>query len=112
ALGGGAALRGRSAAQRHRRRHRLLGRGGAAFASRGTLEVEKGGASMSKQPTPSNRAATVAALERARATSDLAAAAAARRLAERAAAEGLADVSFTAAESPFGSLLVAATKRG
>jgi methylated-DNA-[protein]-cysteine S-methyltransferase len=37
---------------------------------------------------------------------------AARRLAERAAAEGFADVSYSAADSPFGTLLVAATTRG
>jgi methylated-DNA-[protein]-cysteine S-methyltransferase len=37
---------------------------------------------------------------------------AARRLAERAAAEGLADISYGPVESPFGTLLVASTKRG
>jgi methylated-DNA-[protein]-cysteine S-methyltransferase len=67
---------------------------------------------MSKQPTPSEDAGTVVALERAREMSERAAADAASRLAERAAAEGLADVSYTAADSPFGSLLVAATRRG
>ncbi len=36
----------------------------------------------------------------------------ARRLVERAAAEGLADVTYTAADSPFGMLLLAATERG
>jgi methylated-DNA-[protein]-cysteine S-methyltransferase len=41
-----------------------------------------------------------------------AAAAAARRLAQRAAAEGLADVMYAPADSPFGVLLLAATKRG
>ena len=41
-----------------------------------------------------------------------AAAAAASRLAERAAATGLADVSYTSADSPFGTLLIAATRRG
>jgi methylated-DNA-[protein]-cysteine S-methyltransferase len=40
------------------------------------------------------------------------AAEAARRVAERAAAENLADVVYTPAESPFGDLLLAATKRG
>jgi methylated-DNA-[protein]-cysteine S-methyltransferase len=40
------------------------------------------------------------------------AAEAARRVAERAAAENLADVVYTPAESPFGELLLAATKRG
>jgi methylated-DNA-[protein]-cysteine S-methyltransferase len=45
-------------------------------------------------------------------TSELAAADAARRLAERASAEGLADVSYTDADSPFGKLLLAATGRG
>ncbi len=41
-----------------------------------------------------------------------AAASAARRLSERAASDGLADISYTAADSPFGPLLLAATKRG
>jgi methylated-DNA-[protein]-cysteine S-methyltransferase len=41
-----------------------------------------------------------------------AAEAAARRVAERAAAEGLADVVYGWADSPFGPLLVAATPRG
>jgi len=40
------------------------------------------------------------------------AARAARRLVERVAAEGLADVSFAPADSPFGPLLVARTRRG
>jgi len=40
------------------------------------------------------------------------AAVAARRLADRVAAEGLADVSYTPADSPFGTLLVACTRRG
>jgi methylated-DNA-[protein]-cysteine S-methyltransferase len=40
------------------------------------------------------------------------AAGAARRLSERAAREGLADISYTPADSPFGPLLLAATKRG
>jgi methylated-DNA-[protein]-cysteine S-methyltransferase len=40
------------------------------------------------------------------------AAEAARRLAERAAAENLADVVYTPAESPFGELLLVGTKRG
>jgi methylated-DNA-[protein]-cysteine S-methyltransferase len=37
---------------------------------------------------------------------------AARRLTARMGAEGLADVSYTTAESPFGPLLVAASRRG
>jgi methylated-DNA-[protein]-cysteine S-methyltransferase len=37
---------------------------------------------------------------------------AARRLAARVAAEGLADVSYATADSPFGTLLLAATRRG
>jgi methylated-DNA-[protein]-cysteine S-methyltransferase len=41
-----------------------------------------------------------------------AAAAAARRLNARVAAEGLADVSYAPADSPFGPLLLAATRRG
>ena len=40
------------------------------------------------------------------------AAAAARRLSERAAQDGLADISYAALDSPFGALLLAATKRG
>jgi methylated-DNA-[protein]-cysteine S-methyltransferase len=35
-----------------------------------------------------------------------------RRLAERAAAEGLLDVAYTTADSPFGTLLLAQTPRG
>jgi methylated-DNA-[protein]-cysteine S-methyltransferase len=41
-----------------------------------------------------------------------AAAGAAARLSRRVAAEGLADVTYAPAESPFGPLLIAATKRG
>src|ERR1700704_1872315 len=41
-----------------------------------------------------------------------AAAEAARRLGERIAAQGLADVSYAPVDSPFGTLLLAATKRG
>jgi methylated-DNA-[protein]-cysteine S-methyltransferase len=41
-----------------------------------------------------------------------AAAEAARRLSERITAEGLADVSYAPVDSPFGTLLLAATKRG
>jgi methylated-DNA-[protein]-cysteine S-methyltransferase len=41
-----------------------------------------------------------------------AAAQAARAVSVRAAAEGLADVSYASADSPFGALLVAKTKRG
>jgi methylated-DNA-[protein]-cysteine S-methyltransferase len=37
---------------------------------------------------------------------------AAGRLTERVAAEGLADITYTSASSPFGDLLLAATKRG
>ncbi|MGA2321747.1 MAG: methylated-DNA--[protein]-cysteine S-methyltransferase [Solirubrobacteraceae bacterium] len=40
------------------------------------------------------------------------AAQAARRLSRRVAAEGLADVSYTPVDSPFGTLLLAATRRG
>jgi methylated-DNA-[protein]-cysteine S-methyltransferase len=53
-----------------------------------------------------------AALADARRMSEHGAADAARRFAERAAAEGLADVSYTPVDSPFGTLHVAATKRG
>jgi methylated-DNA-[protein]-cysteine S-methyltransferase len=59
-----------------------------------------------------------AGLERAlRATSERsdesrAAQAAARRLSDRAARDGLADISYAPADSPFGPLLLAATKRG
>jgi len=48
----------------------------------------------------------------ARREGDHAAAAAARRLSARVAAEGLADVSYTSADSPFGTLLLASTRRG
>jgi methylated-DNA-[protein]-cysteine S-methyltransferase len=40
------------------------------------------------------------------------AAAAARRVAERASAEGIAEVTYSPAESPFGELLLAASSRG
>jgi methylated-DNA-[protein]-cysteine S-methyltransferase len=43
---------------------------------------------------------------------DTSAAEAAARLTRRIAAEGLADVSYASADSPFGTLLLAATKRG
>jgi methylated-DNA-[protein]-cysteine S-methyltransferase len=46
------------------------------------------------------------------APSEGAASEAARRLAARAAAEGLADVSYAGVDSPFGTLLLAATRRG
>jgi methylated-DNA-[protein]-cysteine S-methyltransferase len=46
------------------------------------------------------------------AASRRAAADAAARLSRRVAAEGLADVAYAPAESPFGPLLIAATKRG
>jgi methylated-DNA-[protein]-cysteine S-methyltransferase len=48
----------------------------------------------------------------ARAISARAAADAARRLSARVAAEGLAEVSYAPVDSPFGPLLLAATKRG
>jgi methylated-DNA-[protein]-cysteine S-methyltransferase len=44
--------------------------------------------------------------------SERAAADAARRLSGRVAAAGLADISYAAADSPFGPLLLAATRRG
>jgi methylated-DNA-[protein]-cysteine S-methyltransferase len=47
-----------------------------------------------------------------RAIREPAAAEAARRLTDRVAAEGLADVSYATVDSPFGRLLVAATRRG
>jgi methylated-DNA-[protein]-cysteine S-methyltransferase len=45
-------------------------------------------------------------------TAVTAAAAAARRVGERIAEEGLADVTYAPVDSPFGELLLAATKRG
>jgi len=50
--------------------------------------------------------------ENARSTNDRQAASAARRLCAYLAAEGLADVSYATADSPFGPLLLAATGRG
>jgi methylated-DNA-[protein]-cysteine S-methyltransferase len=44
--------------------------------------------------------------------SQAAAAAAARRFSERVAMDGLADISYAPVDSPFGPLLLAATKRG
>jgi methylated-DNA-[protein]-cysteine S-methyltransferase len=54
----------------------------------------------------------VATADAASVLSARAAAGAARRLADRLAAEGLAAVSYTPVDSPFGRLLVASTKRG
>jgi methylated-DNA-[protein]-cysteine S-methyltransferase len=51
-------------------------------------------------------------LRRAHDDDEVAAAAAARRLTRRIAEEDLADVSYAPVDSPFGPLLVAATKRG
>jgi methylated-DNA-[protein]-cysteine S-methyltransferase len=51
-------------------------------------------------------------LRRAHDEDEVAAAAAARRLTRRIAEEDLADVSYAPVDSPFGPLLVAATKRG
>jgi methylated-DNA-[protein]-cysteine S-methyltransferase len=53
-----------------------------------------------------------AASGKGRAANERAAAHAARRLTARVAAEGLADVSYATADSPFGTLLLAATRRG
>ncbi len=47
-----------------------------------------------------------------RADDTRAAAAAARRLSDRAARDGLADISYAPVDSPFGPLLLAATRRG
>jgi methylated-DNA-[protein]-cysteine S-methyltransferase len=52
------------------------------------------------------------AAETGRAASRRAAGDAARRLAARVASEGLAEVSYASADSPFGPLLLAATNRG
>ncbi len=49
---------------------------------------------------------------RKRTSENRAAAEAARRLSERIADEGLADVSYAQVDSPFGTLLLAATRRG
>jgi methylated-DNA-[protein]-cysteine S-methyltransferase len=51
-------------------------------------------------------------VEDSRADDARAAEAAARRLSERAARDGLADISYTPVDSPFGPLLLAATGRG
>lgn len=53
-----------------------------------------------------------AALRRGAAKGEEHAAQAAARLSRRIAEEGLADVSYTSAESPFGTLLLARTRRG
>jgi methylated-DNA-[protein]-cysteine S-methyltransferase len=58
------------------------------------------------------RAGPPAPATRTRALREDPAARAAARLSQRVASEGLADVSYTSAESPFGELLLAATKRG
>jgi methylated-DNA-[protein]-cysteine S-methyltransferase len=56
-----------------------------------------------KRTTPSGEAKQASARD---------AAAAARRFSERAAAEGLAEISYAALDSPFGALLAAATTSG
>ena len=111
ALGGRAAVRGRSSAPRHRGGDRLLRGGGTPLAARGTCKAAKGGASMS-QNTNLDHAPLEMALRRGDRGEPAGAARAAERLAQRIAAEGLADVSYAQVDSPFGTLLVAATARG
>jgi len=62
--------------------------------------------------SPHDTDSLAGALAHSERTSELCAADAARRLAERASAEGLADVSYAGADSPFGTLLLATTGRG
>ncbi len=84
----GPALRQRPAARRDRRRPRLLAGGGEAEPARGTEATAKG-AGM--------KTATDNAIDGFKA---------------RAAKEGLLDVAYTSADSPFGPLLLATTRRG
>jgi methylated-DNA-[protein]-cysteine S-methyltransferase len=127
ALGRGAALPGGPPPPRHRDGDRLLGGGCAAIAARGPSEAQRGGTGMRDElqrapkwieqalrsgPQAGTRGrAASGARERARAN-EAEAQRAAARVEQRIAAEGLADVSYTIAESPFGELLLAATKRG
>src|SRR4029077_18196527 len=119
ALRGRSSLRGRSPPPRDRGGDRLLGGGGTPLFARGTVQVEKGGGGM----TSGKQAKTSKVEQMLRQGAEREqhggakaggrdAAAAARRLSARVAEEGLADVSYAPADSPFGALLLAATKRG
>jgi methylated-DNA-[protein]-cysteine S-methyltransferase len=115
ALGGGAALRGRSPPPRDRGCDRLLGGGGAPFAARGTDQAEKGGERMTRRVqgrTDSVEGKGTGLEDALRRGAAGGAAEAARRLSDRVAAEGLADISYAPVDSPFGTLLLAATRRG
>jgi methylated-DNA-[protein]-cysteine S-methyltransferase len=61
---------------------------------------------------PTDRLERLLRVEDSQAEHERAAAAAALRVSERAARDGLADVSYAPADSPFGPLLLAATGRG
>jgi methylated-DNA-[protein]-cysteine S-methyltransferase len=63
-------------------------------------------------PRSSDRLERLLRFEDSRADDACDAAEAARRLSERAARDGLTDISYATADSPFGPLLVAGTKRG
>src|SRR5262249_55658602 len=124
ALGRRPALRRRSPPPGYRERDRLLGGGGAPFLTRGSYQVEKGGSDMSDGQASTTaiedalrgralvRDAGGPSPERTDPAVAGAASAAAARLNRRIAAEGLADVSYAPLDSPFGTLLLAATKRG
>src|SRR5205085_1334534 len=117
ALGGGAALRGRPAPPRDRGGDRLLGGGRAPLVARGPEQVERGDAPMRNRTSESNTLesalrGTAPAGGAAERPEQRRAAEAAARLTRRIAEEGLADVSYTSAESPFGTLRLAATRRG
>src|SRR5260370_37004349 len=94
----------------------MLRAGRASLAARGPDQVERGDAPMTT-PTATHDGVQAALRggnqdRAAAATQREHAAQAARRLTQRIADEGLADVSYAAADSPFGTLLVAATRHG
>lgn len=76
----------------------------AEIATRDLERALRGAAARERGPVERSKAA--------QATSRRAAADAARRVAGRISAEGLADVSYAPVESPFGTLLLAATGHG
>jgi methylated-DNA-[protein]-cysteine S-methyltransferase len=88
------------------------GRSGAAERADRRLEeaLRRGG--LGERGGGARDASTSAAGAATRATGAHAAVAAAQRLSARIAAEGLADVTYAPADSPFGPLLLAATSRG
>lgn len=89
-----------------------LRRGAPPAPERAGMPAARRGRSARKSVAGAKRPSKLRAGAGAKGVSELGAADAARRLSERVAAEGLADVSYTPVDSPFGTLLAAATRRG